>query len=126
VIDFQQSILEAIQTIAGERIKNVSFTRSYTGVVKSIDGLMCIVDYNGNDQECIIPHNLQNFVGKDDLVIIQDITNDNITRIIQGVIDSNGTIFNIYDPIDDVIVSSVLQLWDEDLQKPIDAILELE
>jgi hypothetical protein len=125
-LNAQLSLLETIQTIAGERLKNVNFTKSYTGIVRSIDGLKCSIEYSGDTHECTIPHNLSSFIAKDDVVIVQDIDNKNITRIVQGVISTNGTVFNIYDPINDVIVSSVLQLWDEELQKSINVLLELE
>lgn len=126
-LDVQQSLLETVQIIAGERLKNVNFTKSYTGIVRRINGLSCTVEAFGSKLECIIPQNLKNFIDEEDVVIVQDIDNKGMTRIVQGVISSlNPSIFNIYDPIADVIVSSVLQLWDEELQQPVNVRLELE
>lgn len=126
-MDFQESIIESIRTIAGEKLKNVNFTKSYTGIVRSVDGLNCIVEIFGSDSECIIPQNLSSFVEKDDIVIIQDIANNRFKRIVQGVISSlNKDMFHIYDPIEDKIISSIMQLWDEELQEPVDIVFELE
>jgi hypothetical protein len=125
--DIQNSILEAVQTVAGERLKNVNFTKSYTGIVRSIDGTKAIVEVFGSELDCIIPLNLSSFVGKDDIVIVQDIANNSFKRIVQGVISSiNKDMFHIYDPVEDRIVSSVEQLWDEELGMAIDVVLEME
>lgn len=126
-LEVQQSLLETVQIIAGERLKNVNFTKSFTGVVKSIDGLNCSVEAFGSTLTCMIPHNLSSFIDLKDVVIVQDIDNKGVTRIVQGVISSlNPDIFNIYDPVADVIVSSVLRIWDEGLQQPLNFRLELE
>lgn len=125
--EIQNSIIEAVQTVAGERIRNVNFTKSYTGVVRSISGLEAIVEVLGSDSECIIPHNLASFVGQGDIVIVQDIINGNIQKIIQGVISSiNKNMFHIYDSVEDRVVSSVEQLWDEGLGEAIDIVFEME
>jgi hypothetical protein len=125
--EIQSSLIEAIQTVAGAKISNVNFTKSYTGIVRSIDGLKAIVEVLGSESECIIPHNLTSFIGKDDIVIVQDITNGNLQKIIQGVISSiNKDMFHIYDPVEDRIVSSVEQLWDEEMGMAIDIVFEME
>lgn len=125
--DLQQSLFETVQIIAQERLKNVNFTKSYTGIIRSVNGLKCTVEAFGQKLECTIPHNLASFIGLRDIVIVQDIDNKGITRIVQGVINSlDKDMFHIYDPIADKIVSGNLQLWDEELQKPIDVIFELE
>ncbi|EOO44266.1 MULTISPECIES: hypothetical protein [Bacillus] len=125
--DIQQSLLETVQILAGERLKNVNFTKSYTGIVRDVKGLRCIVEVLGSESECIIPYNLVSFIDVDDIVIVQDIGNNNAQKIVQGVISSlHKDMFHIYDPIEDRIVSSIEQLWDEELQKPINVILEIE
>ncbi|MFC9727559.1 hypothetical protein [Bacillus cereus] len=123
----QQSLLETVQVLAGERLKNVSFTKSFTGIVRDVKGLRCIVEVLGSDSECIIPYNLASFVDVDDIVILQDIGNNNAQKIVQGVISSiHQDMFHIYDPVEDRIVSSIEQLWDEELQIPINVVLEIE
>lgn len=122
--DLQNSLIETVQILAGERLKNVNFTKSFTGLVKSIDikSLRCIVEIDGHDSECIVPHNLLNYIWKDDIVIIQDIANNNAQKIVQGVIpayDGSQNMFHIYDDVEDRIVSSIEQLWDEELQQEI-------
>lgn len=126
-LDLQQSLLDSVKIIAGERLKNLNFTKSYTGIIRSINGLKCTVEAFGEKLECTIPHNLTSFVGLRDIVIVQDIDNKGITRIVQGVINSlDKTTFHVYDPSEDRIVSGNLQLWDEELQKPINVVFELE
>jgi hypothetical protein len=125
--ELQSGLIKTIQLIAQERIKNVNFTKSYTGIVISMDGNKAMVEIFGNAYECIIPNNLSNYIEKDDIVVIQDISNNKVKRVVQGVISSlNKFMFHIYDPVEDKIVSSVLQLWDDELQKPIDVVFELE
>lgn len=120
----QNSLISTIQTVAGEQIRNINFTKSFTGIVKKIDGLSCVVEIFGSDSDCIIPHNLLPFIDKDDIVIIQDIANNGIKRIVQGVISSlHKDMFHIYDPIENRIVSSVMRLWDEETNQPIDNIV---
>ncbi|HFK1434992.1 TPA: hypothetical protein ACGXNJ_005146 [Bacillus cereus] len=125
--DIQQSLLETVRILAGERLKNVNFTKSYTGIVRDVKGLRCIVEVLGSESECIIPYNLVSFIDVDDIVIVQDIGNNNAQKIVQGVISSlHKDMFHIYDPVEDRIISSIEQLWDEELQKPISVILEIE
>jgi hypothetical protein len=127
--DIQNSIIEAIQIVAGERLRNVNFTKSYTGIIKSIDfeNNKGIVEIYESEYECIIPHNLTSFVDKDDIVIVQDIDNNRFKYVVQGVISStNKDMFHIYDTIEDKIISSVLQLWDEETQQAINVTFELE
>jgi hypothetical protein len=126
MIDIQNSLIESIKIIAGEKLSNVNFTKSFTGVVKEVNGLLCTVEILGSNSECIIPHNLASFINKDDIVVVQDISNTNGQKIVQGVISSiNPDIFHIYDPVEDKIVSSAEQLWDEELQMAIDVVLEI-
>jgi hypothetical protein len=128
-LDIQGNIIETIKIIAGEKLKNVNFTKSYTGIIRSIseDRKRAMVDIFGSELECVIPHNLAWLVDIEDIIIVQDIANNKVKRIVQGVINSlNKVMFHIYDPIEDRIVSSVLQLWDEETQMPIEAMLELE
>jgi len=125
--DIQNSLLETVRILAGERLKNVNFTKSYTGIVRDVKGLRCVVEVFGSESECIIPHNLVSFVDIDDIVIVQDIGNNNAQKIVQGVISSiNQDMFHIYDDVENRIVSSIEQLWDEELQMPINVILEIE
>ncbi|GAB6253583.1 hypothetical protein BCSAG_49010 [Bacillus cereus] len=123
----QQSLIESIQILAGERLKNINFTKSFTGIVREVNGLRAIVEVMGSDSECIIPQNLASFIAKDDIVIVQDISNTKSQKILQGVISStNRDMFHIYDPVEDKIVSSIEQLWDEELQQVIDVVFEIE
>lgn len=125
--DIQQSLIESIQTLAGERLKNVNFTKSFTGIVKEVNGLQAIIEINGSNSECIIPQNLASYIWKDDIVIVQDISNTKSQKIVQGVISStNKDMFHIYDTVEDKIVSSIEQLWDEELQKEIHVVFEIE
>jgi hypothetical protein len=130
-LEMQDSLIQSIQIIAGERLNNVSFTKSYTGIVQGIDfeNNKCQVSFYGDSHECIIPVNLSSFVDVSDIVIVQDIDGKGITRIVQGVISSvneDKGMFHIYDPETDTIISSVLQLWDEELQMAINVVFELE
>lgn len=126
-LDVQNSLIQAIQIMAGEKLKNVNFTKSYTGVVRSVNGSTATVEILGTNSECIIPMNLASYIDKDDVVIVQDINNSNAQKIIQGVIASTQQwMFHIYDPVEDKIVSSVLQLWDEDTGRPVDIVFEME
>jgi tRNA 2-selenouridine synthase SelU len=124
----EEGIIESIRTIAGERLRNVNFTKSFTGIVKDIQGLKAIVEINGSDSECIIPHNLRSYIEQDDIVIVQDVFNNMVKRIIQGTISSTRkNMFHIYDPTTDTIVSSVLQLWDEETNQVVgNVIFEIE
>lgn len=127
--ELQDSLLESIKLIAGEKLKNVNFTKSYTGIVRTVDydNHKCMVEIFGHAYECVLPHNLSNYVDLEDIVIIQDIFNNKFRRIIHGVISSlRKDMFHIYDPIEDRIVSSILQLWDEETQQPINVQFELE
>lgn len=129
--DIQNSIIESIQILAGETLKNVSFTKSYTGIVKSIDfeNRTCMVEIYESESEAIVPHNLASFIDVDDIVIVQDIGNNKFTKVVQGVISSVNAekgMFHIYDSVTDTIVSSVLQLWDEETQQAINVTFEIE
>ena len=125
--ELQSSLIETIKLVAGERLKNVNFTKSYTGIAKSVDleNLIAVVEIGGTESECIIPYNLRNYIWTDDIVIVQDIANNNRQKIVQGTVATqNGDMFHIYDPVADVIVSSVEQLWDEELQMVVNVTLE--
>ncbi|KEK23933.1 hypothetical protein [Bacillus gaemokensis] len=125
--DVQQSLIESIQILAGERLKNINFTKSFTGIVIEVNGLQAIVEINGSNSDCIIPQNLSSYIGKNDIVIVQDISNTKSQKIVQGVISStNRDMFHIYDTVEDRIVSSIEQLWDEELQQEIHVVFEIE
>lgn len=125
--ELQNSLIETIKIVAGERLKNVNFTKSYTGLVKEMYDNVAVVEIFESDYECMIPHNLSSYIEKNDIVIVQDISNNRFKKIVLGVISSlNKDMFHIYDTTTDTIVSSVLQLWDEDLQKEINIVFEIE
>lgn len=116
-MDIQNNIIEAIQILAGNSLSNISFTKSFSGRVNKIDKKSCTVEAYGEEYECIIPSNLVGHIITNDVVIVQDLYNNNSRRLIQGVISSqeDSVKFHIYDPVENVVISNILQLWDEEL-----------
>lgn len=124
--EFQDNLIDTIQIIAGEKLKNISFTKSFSGVVKEINGKLCTIEAYEQLYECIIPESIINHVTIGEVAIVQDIFNNNSKRIIQGVITGktiDGIEFHVYDPVENKIVSSVLQLYDESLGNDISGII---
>lgn len=113
-MNIQDFLIEATKSIAREKIDKTQFTKSYIGTVLRIleDG-ECFVEINGVEQKCFIPLNMKHFVSSSDVVVVQDLFNDKTRRIVHGVVRGNSNI-HIYNIITDTVVSSVLQIWNED------------
>lgn len=126
-MDIQDSLIRSIQLLAGDKINNLNFTKSFSGKIVQIDETSCLVEAHGQLYRCTIPTNLLNHVSVDEIAVIQDLHGNNQRMIVQGVISSSGSELHVYDPIEDRIISSKLQLWNEDSGEEMSGIvLEIE
>jgi hypothetical protein len=80
--DLQESLIYAIKFLVDEAIKNTSYTSSYIGRVKEVNGFNCIVEIYGSDVECKLFEHLQNQIKINDIVVVQDLYNDNTNKFV--------------------------------------------
>lgn len=82
--DYQESIVQAIETIVQQMIDDTSYTSSSVGVVTDIQGLDCKVKIFEKDVSCTL---LEHMVGKvyvGDVVVVQDLYNDGQSKYVQS------------------------------------------
>lgn len=122
-MEIQDFLIEATKSIAREKLDKTQFTKSYVGLV--VDMLLdgeCVVKVNEDRLKSFIPLNMRRFVAKGDYVVVQDLFNDRVNRIVHGVIkgsynggngDGGGSSTNIhiYNINTGEIVSSVFQVY---------------
>lgn len=83
--DLQKSVIKAIETVVEAKIGENSTTNSTMGiVVEDPKGFTCKVDMNGQVFTCSLPEHLHTWIQKDDIVIVQDLYNDGVKRIVTG------------------------------------------
>lgn len=80
--DLQESLIDAIKILVDKAIKNTSYTSSYIGRVKEVNGFDCIVEIYGNDIECKLFEHLQSQIKVNDIVVVQDLYNDNTNKFV--------------------------------------------
>jgi len=126
-MDIQDFLIEATKRIASEKINKTQFTKSFIGTVSQIfeDG-NCLIEISGVDLKCFIPLNMRHLVTVKDIVVVQDLFNDRTQRIVHGVVkgsgnggDGNNTNIHIYNIDTNTVVSSVMQVWNEDTKKEV-------
>lgn len=122
-MNIQDFLIEATKSIAKEKLDKTQFTKSYVGLVVNMlpDG-ECIVKVNEDSLKSFIPLNMRRFVSKGHYVVVQDLFNDRVNRIVHGVINGryNGgdggdgeisTNIHIYNVDTGEVVSSVFQVY---------------
>jgi len=82
--EYQQSIVQAIETIVQQMIDSTSYTSSSIGVVSDIQGLDCKVKIFGQDVKCILLEHMVGKVNIGDVVVVQDLFNDGKSKYIQS------------------------------------------
>lgn len=115
-MEINDFIIEATKSISADVLKRNNFTKSYIGKVVSINGNKAVVTINLSDNKCILPVNMKRFINEGDTVVVQDLQNNKAYMVIHGVIkkgEMSNTIIHIFDTINNVVVSSVLEVWDE-------------
>ena len=83
--DLQKSVIKAIETVVDAKLGESSTTNSTMGVVvEDPKGFACKVDMNGQIFTCSLPEHLHTWIQKDDIVIIQDLYNNGVKRVVTG------------------------------------------
>lgn len=80
--DLQKSLIDTIQILVDEMVKQTNYTSSQIGLVKEINGFDCIVEIHGSDTECKLAEHLQSFINVNDVVIVQDLYNNRVKKFI--------------------------------------------
>ena len=86
--NLQNSLIESIQILVDEAIKNTAYTSSFIGRVTNISGLEATVEIYGVEQTCKLMEHLQNSVSIGDIVVVQDLYNDKTKKFVQSKIGS--------------------------------------
>ncbi|MCC3687534.1 hypothetical protein [Bacillus cereus] len=84
--NLQESLIEAIQIMVDEAVKNTSYTSSHIGVVRQVNGFACMVEIYGSETECKLMEHLQSIIKVGDIVVVQDLYNDNNKKFVQSKI----------------------------------------
>ncbi|PEF30300.1 hypothetical protein CON39_11540 [Bacillus thuringiensis] len=79
----QESLIEAIDIIIGEKLNKTTYTSSHVGRVKEINGFDCVVELYGSDRNCKLLEHLHTQIKTGDIVVVQDLYNDNTSRFVQ-------------------------------------------
>lgn len=125
--NLQESILDAVNILVKENIRQAKFTTSNIGIVKSVNSSDCTVEVQGNELTCILMEHLEDWIDVDDIVIVHDLYNDNTKKAVMGKVGTTRpTSFTMYDTDKGKAVSGVEQVFDEELGKSIDVVLEVE
>lgn len=89
VSGMQNNLIDAIKAIVSSEVNNARSTQSLTGtVVADPAGYKCIVNIMGTERECTLPEHLHDWIGKDDIVVVQDIYGNGSEYVVTG---SNGS-----------------------------------
>ncbi|HDR7263660.1 hypothetical protein [Bacillus sp. CH_203] len=79
----QESLIEAIDIIVGEKLNKTNYTSSHVGKVKKVNGFECVVEIYGSDKDCKLLEHLHTQIKTGDIVVVQDLYNDNTSRFVQ-------------------------------------------
>lgn len=82
--NYEQSIIQAIETIVQQMINDTSYTSSSIGVVTEIAGLDCKVKIFDKDEKCLLLEHMVGQVNVGDVVVVQDLYNDGKSKFIQS------------------------------------------
>lgn len=113
----QITIVDTIDYIVTERLKEMETTMSSIGVVlNDPTNYQCVVRIKGQDVNCSVPEHLHSWIQKDDVVIVQDLYNNGFSKIIvgkTGQLEKNPSIV-IYDPEVEKNISGVDGVFEGD------------
>lgn len=74
-------------------------------------GQDCLVEKADSILKATIPIGLVPFIGKSNIVVVQDLFNDGSQRIVIGSVSDRKSPLQIYDTIEGIVISSVLDIW---------------
>lgn len=80
--DIQKSLIEAIEILVDETIKNTEYTTSQIGLVKSIKAFDVEVEIFGSITKCKLAEHLHTLIKVGDIVLVQDLYNNNVKKFI--------------------------------------------
>lgn len=80
--DLQKSLIEAIEIIVDETIKETQYTSSQIGLVKEVKGFDCKVEILGSETNCKLVEHLHSLIKAGDIVLVQDLYNNNVKKFI--------------------------------------------
>ena len=97
--DMQKNIIQAIETVVESKIGSRDTTNSLSGiVVEDPSGFACKVEINGQVYNCQLPEHLHSWIQKNDIVIVQDLHNNGLKRVVTGktgsIISDASLVFN--------------------------------
>ncbi|HFI0463211.1 TPA: hypothetical protein ACGO1T_000555 [Streptococcus suis] len=115
----QIKLVETIDMIVQDRVKNASTTMSTIGIVKTDpNNYSCTVTIKDQEVTCSVPEHLHSWIQKDDIVIIQDLYNDGQSKVIvgkTGQLEKNPSIV-IYDESIGKDISGVDGVFEDDVK----------
>ena len=125
--DIQDSLVKAVDIIVKENINNTQYTASIIAIVKSVKGFDAVVEIQGEECKCILLEHLHDWIQPNDIVILQDLYNDSRKRAIIGKVGTSApTSFTVFDEGKKRAISGVEQLYDDELQREVDILLDIE
>ncbi len=80
--NYEQSLVEGIEIIVKQAIKDTPYTSSHVGRVLKLKGLEATVDVNGVEIGCYLLEHMSGQVGVDDIVVVQDLFNNGSSKYI--------------------------------------------
>lgn len=80
--EYQQSIVQAIETIVRQMIKDTPYTTSKVGIVMKIEGLECSVKIYDKEEKCYLFEHMVGQVWVGDIVVVQDLYNDGSSKYV--------------------------------------------
>lgn len=80
--DVQRSLIEAIEILVDQTIKNTQYTSSHIGLVKEVNGFDCVVEIFGSETTCKLAEHLHTLIKVGDMVLVQDLYNNNVKKFI--------------------------------------------
>ncbi|MFS8177785.1 hypothetical protein CBG04_09740 [Limosilactobacillus reuteri] len=90
VAETQNKLLEAVQIMVEEKVKQSSGPVFDTGIVaEDPAGYKCIVNINGTEKTCTLPEHLHDWISKDDIVYVNDVYGNGSELVVTG---SGGSI----------------------------------
>lgn len=88
--EMQKSIIDAIGIIVDETIKGTEYTSSHIGLVKEIKGFDCEVEIFGSNTTCKMAEHLHTLIKVGDIVLVQDLYNNNVSKFIVSKIGESS------------------------------------
>jgi hypothetical protein len=80
--NLQDSLIEAIEIIVDETIRETDYTSSHIGLVKQVNGFDCDVEIFGKLTTCKLVEHLHTLIKEGDIVLVQDLHNNNVKKYI--------------------------------------------